>query len=196
TLAAATARPAPEHVRAATLAAVAATPQVGTGAAAAGAVDLASERVRRRRAPVRTALVAAVAAAVLAVPVTVAWRQADRAAVAEQRLAAVERLLGAPDARLVAADVAGGGRAVAVVTDDVALVTASGVSDPGSDRVYQLWLLRDGAALPSSTSPVTAGGFDVTTAEFRPGDALAVTVEPRGGSTAPTTDPVVVLEPA
>lgn len=198
-LAAATARPVPARVRDATLAVVATTAQVtapGTvTGAATGAADLAAARVRRRTR-VRTAAVAAVAALVLAVPVGVAWRQADRATVAEERLAKVEQMLAAPDARLMAADVAGGGRAVAVVTDDSALVTASGVSDPGADRVYQLWLLRDGVALPSATSATSAGGFDVATTEFRPGDALAVTVEPAGGSTAPTSDPVVVLTDA
>jgi hypothetical protein len=194
-LAAATARPVPARVRDATLAAVATTAQVTAPGTVSGADDLAAARVRRRTR-VRTAAVAAVAALVLAVPVGVAWRQADRATVAEERLAKVEQMLAAPDARLMAADVAGGGRAVAVVTDDSALVTASGVSDPGADRVYQLWLLRDGVALPSATSATSAGGFDVATTEFRPGDALAVTVEPAGGSTAPTSDPVVVLTDA
>lgn len=196
-LAAAAARPVPPEVRAATLAAVARTPQVPTvPAGTVGVTDLAAARARRRPRTRWVAVAAAAAAVVLAVPVTVAVQQAQRAAVVEARLSTIERLLQAPDARLVAGDVAGGGSVVAVVTGDEALVSASDVADPGDDSVYQLWVLRDGAPRSAGLASVTAGGFELLTSEYRDGDALAVTVEPAGGSPAPTTDPVVVLQPA
>jgi anti-sigma-K factor RskA len=94
-----------------------------------------------------------------------------------------------------------GGRAAVVPADGEALFVAQGLDDVPSDRVYQLWLMRGDCA--------SGGGADCTivsagTFEGRDGIALvrtstpldgfddaAVTVEPNGGSDAPTTTPVI-----
>lgn len=249
-LGAAAARPVPVDLRAATLAAAAATPQepaaapptvdtptttaaspttgttAGTGTAGTTAPHPAATRpsaagtgtpagrgpatrpagrsdasgpagrtpVRRRRA--WTALVACLAVLAVGAPSVVAWQQAQRAAVAEARADRLGDLLAAPDARVLTGDVATGGRVVAVVTADEALLTAQDVADPGAGNVYQLWVMQDGTPVPAGVADVSAGGFAIGTADYRAGDALAVTVEPDGGSPAPTSDPVVVLAPA
>ncbi|MFC8193032.1 anti-sigma factor domain-containing protein [Cellulomonas sp. NPDC057328] len=221
-LGAAAARAVPPEVRAATLAAVARTPQdaptaagtratehvaphaAGTTASGTGTTRPAGRpgtRGPRGRAPVRrrrawTALVACLAVLAVGAPSVVAWQQAQRARVAEARAERLGDLLAAPDARILTGDLATGGRAVAVVTADEALLTAQDVAAPGDGRVYQLWVLQDGAPVPAGVADVTAGGFTIATAAYRTGDALAVTVEPAGGSSAPTTEPVVVLRPA
>lgn len=143
------------------------------------------------------ALAAALTLAVaVAVPTVVAVRESQRAEQAEARADRIAELLAEPGAQVTTAAVTTGGTAVAVVTADAALVTASGLADPGSGNVYQLWVMRDGVPVPDATSTVSAGALQIATDAYRTGDALALTVEPAGGSQAPTTEPVVVLAPA
>jgi hypothetical protein len=150
----------------------------------------------RRRRPWLTAVVAAVVAFAVAVPSTIAWRESQRAAELQARTDRITSLLAVPGAQVLAADVATGGTAVAVVTDDAALVTATGVAEPGAGEVYQLWVMQDGVPVPDATTGAADGVLEISTDAYRTGDALALTVEPEGGSAAPTTEPVVVLAPA
>ena len=154
----------------------------------------AGRRPARRRWSTAVAALAVLAA--VAVPSTVAWRQAERAAEAEARADRITALLAEPGAQVVSAPVTSGGTAVAVVTADAALVTASGVDAPGAGEVYQLWVMRDGSPVPDATTGVTDGTLQIRTDAYRTGDALALTVEPEGGSEQPTSEPVVVLAPA
>jgi len=216
--------PAPDEVRTATLAAVLRTAQEGTAAATTGeasgphvapaapgpsrpaaatrpggappgAPTRPGGRPARRRAW-RTLAAALALAVAVAVPSVIAVRESHRATQAEARADRIAELLADPGARVVAAEVTTGGTAVAVVTADAALVTASGLIDPGAGNVYQLWVMRDGVPVPDATSAVSAGALQIGTDAYRTGDALALTVEPVGGSSAPTTEPVVVLAPA
>ena len=158
-----------------------------------GSTRPAGRRVRRRWS---TAVAALAVLAAIAVPSTVAWRQAERAAEAEARADRITALLAEPGAQVVSAPVTSGGTAVAVVTADAALVTATGVDAPGAGEVYQLWVMRDGSPVPDGTTGVTDGALQIRTDAYRTGDALALTVEPEGGSEQPTSEPVVVLAPA
>jgi hypothetical protein len=158
-----------------------------------GTTRPAGRRVRRRWS---TAVAALAVLAAIAVPSTVAWRQAERAAEAEARADRITALLAEPGAEVVSAPVTSGGTAVAVVTADAALVTATGVDAPGAGEVYQLWVMRDGSPVPDATTGVTDGALQIRTDAYRTGDALALTVEPEGGSEQPTSEPVVVLAPA
>lgn len=158
-----------------------------------GSTRPAGRRVRRRWS---TAVAALAVLAAVAVPSTVAWRQAERAAEAEARADRITALLAEPGAQVVSAPVTSGGTAVAVVTADAALVTATGVDAPGAGEVYQLWVMRDGSPVPDGTTGVTDGALQIRTDAYRAGDALALTVEPEGGSEQPTSEPVVVLAPA
>lgn len=177
------------------------TTRPGTTGTATGPAGRDSSRpggrpaVRRRR-PWLTAVVAAAVAFAVAVPSTLAWRESQRAAELQARADRITSLLAEPGAQVLAADVSTGGTAVAVVTDDAALVTATGVDAPGAGEVYQLWVMQDGVPVPDATSGLTDGVLQISTDAYRAGDALALTVEPEGGSAAPTTEPVVVLAPA
>jgi anti-sigma-K factor RskA len=228
--------PAPDAVRAATLAAIVGTAQVagtaagtasGTGAVPGAGpsaghvpptrpVDPGTTRTRppagpraatrpsagpgrvpgRRPGRARLLLTALVAVVAIALPTTVAWQQGRRAAEAEARTDAITALLATPGAQIATGTLTSGGEAVAVVTADAGLVTVTGATDPGADRVYQLWVMRDGQPLAGLTSDVVGGVVQISTDEFRTGDALALTVEPAGGSEQPTSEPVVVLAPA
>ncbi|WP_396031186.1 anti-sigma factor [Cellulomonas fimi] len=113
---------------------------------------------------------------------------------AEEQAQVVAELLADPDARVVRAGVEGGGTAVAVLSDDQALFTATGVADPGEGKEYQLWILRDGVPVGDVVMPDADGRVRAVTGAFAAGDALAMTIEPRGGSDEPTTEPVVMLD--
>jgi len=114
---------------------------------------------------------------------------------------ALEQIEGAADAQQASVSLEGGGSAVAhwstslgravLVTEDIAI--------PAEDQTYELWFVR-------GDTPVSAGTFSVDggdaiaelRGEMHAGDAIAVTVEPAGGSPTgqPTSDPVVVIPTA
>lgn len=152
----------------------------------------------RRRAPRRRTAWLAVAATALgaaAVPSGIAWQQNQEARQAREEARVLAEMLAEPGTQVVRADVEGGGTAVGVLGDGHAMFTATGLDDPGSGKEYQLWVIRDGVPLPDVVMPDEAGALHAMAEDFTPGDALAVTVEPAGGSQEPTTDPVVVLAP-
>ncbi len=81
---------------------------------------------------------------------------------------------------------AGAGRAVLVVTDLAPL--------PG-DQTYQLWLIQGDSPVSAGTFQVDAQGrglFPVTGAPLPSFDAVGVSIEPAGGSAAPTGDIVLL----
>lgn len=78
---------------------------------------------------------------------------------------------------------------------------AEGLADAPSDHVYQLWLMRGDCAAsnPTDCTVVSAGTFAPrdgiavlhTSQPLQGFEDAAVTVEPDGGSDAPTTTPVI-----
>ncbi|WP_199424318.1 anti-sigma factor [Actinotalea solisilvae] len=195
-LAATDAAPPPAGLRAAVLAQVAATVQ--DRPTAIDAVTAPRPRRTSSGRPSGRWLVAAAAAAVvaLAVPSSVAWQQHQRAVVAEQRSADLAELLAAPGTEVLRGDVDGGGTAVAVLAADGAVLVADGLPALDADQTYQLWAMRDGVPVPAGLFEPTSGSAQVAAEDYRPGDGLAVSVEPAGGSAQPTTTPVVVLLPS
>ena len=79
-----------------------------------------------------------------------------------------------------------------VPTDSGGIFVATGLEDPGDDRVYQLWFLRGGMPVSGGTF-VGSDGVAVLRTARSPNafDAVAVTVEPAGGSRRPTTNPLL-----
>src|SRR5690606_30779016 len=116
-----------------------------------------------------------------------------RAEQAEEQVAIVAEALAAPGATLVSEDVSGGGRAVAVVGADGAVFAAQGLTDLAGDEVYQLWVVVDGGPESAGVLTLADGRVSTEVAGLPAGAALAMTIEPAGGSAQPTTDPVVVL---
>jgi anti-sigma-K factor RskA len=190
---AAAAQPPPE-LKARVLAAASVTRQAP--AAAAGHTRSAAGTRSRwvPRAGIAIGAAGLAAAAALGVVQVSTQQRLDSSAAREQEIAAV---LTAPDARIAAAGTSVGGRAVVVVsrTERTMVFTSSGLPALPSSRVYELWLLGPGSArsaglLPppssGSTAPVLASGVAAD-------DKVGVTVEPAGGTTSPTTTPIVVL---
>jgi anti-sigma-K factor RskA len=78
------------------------------------------------------------------------------------------------------------------------LLFVTGLPQAPEDHVYQLWVLRepcdaDGCRPVGAGTFDTSGGFAVTETDrsLRDAAGVAVTIEPAGGSAAPTTDPVI-----
>lgn len=72
-----------------------------------------------------------------------------------------------------------------------AAITSDDMPELADDLVYQLWMIRDGETIPAGlmedgeTSAVMDG-------ELHQGDVIGITVEPAGGSEAPTTAPILL----
>lgn len=109
--------------------------------------------------------------------------------------AAVNQVLGAPDAKARSASDNQGRGITAVVSDSLhrAVVTAHGLAAAPSGRDYQLWLMSGDSAVRSVGLLPDDGVPLVATALNDKSTAFAITVEPDGGSTRPTTDPVAQL---
>jgi anti-sigma-K factor RskA len=111
---------------------------------------------------------------------------------------ALDRIENAPDAAQKTVSLPSGGHATAHWSASIgtAVLVSDGLEPLGTARTYELWFVR-------GDTPVSAGVFaaepGTTTAQLRgsmqAGDAIAVTVEPAGGSPTgkPTTQPIVVI---
>lgn len=182
----------PPRMREQVLARAAATPQVPAGG-------------RRRSAPSpvtrwRRIAVAAAAVGVLGLGSAAASYVALERRIDEQQTAlaaAQERreVMTAPDAALRTADLSGGGRVSVVVSDakDTGIVFVVDAPPPGPGRVYQLWLVPEGSVTPMSAGLLPLGQAQTTQLieGVRGRAMLAVSLEPAGGSSAPSTPPLV-----
>jgi anti-sigma-K factor RskA len=106
-------------------------------------------------------------------------------------------LVAADDVEQTVTAVAGGGEATLLRSDDLqrSAVAIDGLPELAGDRTYQLWYIDAAGATSAGTVDAAGSG---TTWRVLDGDAAAdaavgITVEPKGGSAAPTTDPLVVI---
>ena len=163
---------------------------------AAVVVSLDERRRRRGRR-----LLAAAAAAVLLPGIALAgWtlgvqseqRQQEQVAAAEQDRE--NRLLAAPDVTTHRVDVDGQPATLVVSREeDEALFVADTLPDPGEGQEYQLWLLEGETPVPDTHF----SGGDVSiwlSGDVAKAGAVALTVEPAGGSATPTFPLVAVAE--
>ncbi|MET8752415.1 anti-sigma factor, partial [Streptomyces sp. NPDC004667] len=162
----------------------------------------ARHRAPRRRAWARWALAACVAVAA-GLGGVAAWQyqRADsarqQARAAEAREAALAGVLSAPDARLASGRIAAGGTGTVVLSRerDRAVFVPSGMAAPPAGRVYQLWFAGpDGGMRPAGLmDPARPDAPALLAGPVRGATGVGVTVEPEGGSAAPTTNPLVLL---
>jgi anti-sigma-K factor RskA len=154
---------------------------------------------RRRFAWPRLALVGALALALLGWNLSLQARLNEQIAAASAsgaRLQTIESILSAPDAQAYSLTGPNASGQVWVSAQrNQAYFVAEGLPDPGADKVYQMWLIQ-------GETPVSAGTFeihdgDVATVVTAPGPltsfgAFGVTVEPRGGSATPSSQPILI----
>jgi len=186
----------PQRVRAQVLAQVAATAQLRPPASATdGSPSGARADGAGRRGPWLVA--AAVLAASTLGAGTLAWdqrREAEQARAMTQQITAV---VADPNARKVTATMVGGGDVTLVVSNRRAVVVTAAMPALEADRTYQLWIVRPRAVVSAGLGPAAtegAGAWARLVDDVRPGDTVAVSVEPLGGSAQPTTTPAVTLK--
>lgn len=172
------ARP-PAELRASIMDEIASTPQAP---AVAPTVSLADARARRRR--ITTALGAAAAVAALVVAAVVI--------VGRDGSSGVDAVLSAPDAVTTVLE-SETGSSIQVVWSaerDEAAVVGTGLAAVPDDLAYQLWFLLDaGVSSAGVFTPDADGAVSVVLdVDDLDGAGWAITVEPSGGSPAPTTD--------
>ncbi len=106
----------------------------------------------------------------------------------------------ASDVQRQVVDVADGGKATLVWSNDLgrSAVLVDGLAGLPDGKVYEAWYINGDGAIPAGTFTASADGttWHVLDGAMRSGDAIGVTVEPAGGSTAPTTAPILVGEMA
>jgi anti-sigma-K factor RskA len=75
------------------------------------------------------------------------------------------------------------------------IFTSSGLPKLSNAKVYELWLLSSGGATPAGLLPAPTDGktAPVLADGLTSADKVGVTVEPAGGTSAPTTTPILVL---
>jgi anti-sigma-K factor RskA len=151
---------------------------------------------RLRRSLPRSAAAVAVAAAIVVLAV-VQVNTRDQLHQTQQGSRAVAAVLAAPDARIERSPTTVGGTVTAVISprDREAVITTADMPPLATAKVYQLWVMNASGArsvglLPGASTGVTS---PVLAADVQPGDRLAITVEPAGGTRQPTTTPIVAL---
>ena len=185
--------------------------------AEAGTDELAGRRGRRSRGSsgsggsrpgVVRALAAAAGVLLLAGAGLTGWalgqsaennRLEQQLAQAQQTQGAMLGILTSEDAKVSTARMADG----AVVTVAYApslnqgAVTAHGLPDLPAGKTYELWLQHDNVMVPAGLMPGAAPGSPMMTlleGQLSGATAVGITVEPAGGSPAPTTEPIMVQE--
>ena len=113
---------------------------------------------------------------------------------------ALQEVQSAPDAQSATAQIEGGGESTVYWADSVgkAVIVSDGLPQIADDQSYELWFVR------GDESPIPAGAFAasgqrtetwILDGEMEPGDTIAITIEPAGGSPTgePTSDAVVAI---
>jgi anti-sigma-K factor RskA len=110
----------------------------------------------------------------------------------------VAAVLAAPDARTVAARPGGAGTATVVVSParGQAVFVAGDLPAVPASRTYQLWVVAGAGPRPAGLVDPGAGGRVARLLDGRVTgtETIAVTLEPRGGSPEPTSEPVTVVD--
>jgi hypothetical protein len=156
-----------------------------------------TEHGARRRPPVGRLAVTLAAAAVIVI-VTLGINQAvtsHQPGGTGTASATIGRVVTAPDARAETMRTTAGGTVTVVVSADerAAVVSARGMRSLPSTQTYQLWVIGPGGARSAGLLSGTGQIGQVLAAGVEPGDRIGITVEPAGGTSSPTTAPVIAV---
>ncbi|HLI37316.1 MAG TPA: anti-sigma factor [Streptosporangiaceae bacterium] len=134
------------------------------------------------------------AAAILGVTQAVTQHQLEVTRARDRAIAAV---LAAPGARIATGTTTSGGTVTAVVSaqERRAVIITAGLPELPAAKVYELWLMSPAGARPAGLLPAARAGHTVPVlaSTVSPGDKLGITIEPAGGTSHPTTAPILVM---
>ena len=186
------------------------TPQPDEEAGRGGGtvVDLSGVRGRRRPGPLMYLVSAAAAVVLLAAGVAIGRLSDGTDPEANLPVAAppsasmpqkVSSLLNAPDLEVAQGRVAGTGNATVLASKaaDMAVISMTGLPEPAEGRAYQLWLMGPDHP-PISAGTMEAGQVGPSPSAqldgIRDSAQIGITVEPAGGSPAPTGEVLLALD--
>lgn len=142
-------------------------------------------------------IAAAAAAIVFLIGGGVAVGVANQGAQQVQQADALAALNSAPDVQRAAASVSTGGRATLVwsLAQRRSAIIVNGLEPLPSGKSYELWYI-DAKGVPTGAGLFDANGastWRILDGRMSKGDTIGVTIEPAGGSKAPTTKPIVAI---
>lgn len=149
-----------------------------------------------RRAKRSRRLLAAVAAAVVAIGVVIWSPWSSPNGDDAPQLTATEQVLGASDAREYQKVVGGSTMTITVSESEGKAVLTAENMDPAPDgQDYQVWFMSSEGAVDAGVVPTPEDGKVqmLLEGDAMDYDAVAVSVEPAGGSPQPTTEPVAEI---
>ncbi|GHH48852.1 anti-sigma factor [Streptomyces candidus] len=121
----------------------------------------------------------------------------QQAQAAQTQAEALASVLAAPDAKAATGRVGDGASATVVVSRsrNRAAFVAAGLPQPPPGKVYQLWF-NDGGTMRAAGLMDPKARTDAVLLDGPVGSAsgMGLTVEPAGGSAAPTSDPLAVMD--
>ncbi len=109
---------------------------------------------------------------------------------------AYERVTTASDVVIDKRDVVGGGTATVYFSASEAktAVVLNDAAPLPEGRVLQMWYVSQSGPVSAGVMPSEGGaGHAVLAGTYTPGDTVAITVEPEGGSEQPTSEPIVAV---
>lgn len=149
--------------------------------------DRAAHRAGRLAGWRRAIAVGAVAAAVAAGAVVVGYQS-----IGGSSAPTAGSVLSQPDVRSTSLAVASGRAVVAwSASERKAVVYLNSLASAPTGHTYQLWLIGSKGAVSKGVFDPDGTSTQLTIDGFSEGEAVGVTVEPAGGSKAPTTRPIL-----
>lgn len=152
----------------------------------------AERRARARWRPMQLIGAVAAGAAILTGGIAIGTQLG-----ADSQQQALGAIVAADDAQRAEVPVEGGGTATAIWSAELgqSVLLFENVEAAPAGRNYQAWYI-DGSGPRSAGVFQTAGGSTAVLLEgqMAAGDAVGVTIEPEGGSEAPTTEPILVVQ--
>ncbi len=173
----------------------------GPAALPDGVVDLSARRSHRasrtgagRRGAWRQSAAVALVAAAVAVGAVFAVQGAVRSP-ASSTASTLSQVVARPDARVAQVRVGASARATVAwsASERRAVVVLASLAPAPAGRTYQLWLIDRSGAVSKGVFAPSGGTAQLAVDGAGVGQAVGVTVEPAGGSPAPTTTPILRL---
>ncbi|WP_424188717.1 anti-sigma factor [Actinokineospora sp. G85] len=162
--------------------------------------DLGARRERRSGVPLATKLFGAAAAVFMVISVSLGVllvRNGNELDQSRDQAAAMSNLLSARDARVVSGTAAGGLSGTVLLSRDrgQVMLLAGNVPAAPEGKTYQVWLMGEGAPKSIGLMVPDASGQAslLNTGGVGNAENIGVTVEPSGGSVAPSPDVVMQM---
>lgn len=157
---------------------------------------LAARRQRRLLGFGGTPLLVAAAVVLFAV-IGLAWWQPWSDGNGGPAPTAAERVMAAPDATRTTQSFPDGAKATLVLSrsERTAVIVTDDMAPAPEGKVYELWLQSpEGDMLPAGLMPDDSDATVVLDGDASQATGVGITVEPDGGSEAPTSEPIALFE--